>query len=159
MADLDALIDDLIDDGAATSTAITERLLTEHGAEVHAFVGENVYTFLRPYVTQRFRLTRLGASRAQRHSDLDDATDNPEAASRWLAAVYAIDEDNNRKRLADMTGTECGYVAETYEARSDHNAHYARVFRILADVAGRKHVKTMMTEAQLKDLFGTGGLR
>jgi hypothetical protein len=70
----------------------------------------------------------------------------------FLTLSYVVSEDNMRKQLRSMTGTDCSFVAKAY----DHNAKTARFeasfFRALAKKVGADTVADHFTEQEISTM-------
>lgn len=102
----------------------------------------------------RARTTRQASSRAfadvaQRFEDGDD---EGELAAAFRAR-YVIDDDDTRRHLGDMTGTDHLYVAQDYEASGQRDLMLAAFHRQVAKKLGNRRTAEVFTEAAYTELL------
>lgn len=74
------------------------------------------------------------------------------ALSGWLSVVHVV-EGGSRKRLAEMTADDLGFVADDYGRRAAENALAESFLRALARKVGSGKVADHFTDAQLAELW------
>lgn len=71
-----------------------------------------------------------------------------------FALDYVVDEDNTRKRAADMTGSEHLFVAEnTYQRSANEALMLAAFHRAVAKKVGKKRTSEVFTEAEYEAMY------
>lgn len=74
------------------------------------------------------------------------------ALAGWLAVVHVV-EGGSRKRLAEMTADDLGFVADDYGRRAAENALAESFLRALARKVGTGKVSDHFTDAELAGLW------
>lgn len=71
-----------------------------------------------------------------------------------FSEIHTVDEDQTRKRAADMTGPEHLYVAENTYQRSANTALMLAAFhRAVAKKVGKRRTEDVFSEQQYEDLY------
>ncbi len=79
-------------------------------------------------------------------------TDDDEGLRRFLDMPLTI-HSGHHKRLADLTGAELRYVADTYATRANDNLMMAAFLRVLAKKVGSRTVADRFTDDQLARIW------
>lgn len=115
-------------------------------AEAHIFVTRAI--------TQRLSRERRSTLAPEAKRTLREwrPSDDPGPLADLFAVRYEVDPDHTRRRLGDMTGPDCTFVADQYEHRASANAREGRMFRVLAERVGDRRVRDVFTAEQLRSL-------
>jgi hypothetical protein len=113
--------------------------------------------FVRHMINLRDCSARTHARTAARRSAFADsaalhAAGDERAMVGWLDVVHVL-EDGGRKRIAEMTAAELGFVADAYDARANENALHAAFLRAVAKRVGKRKVSDVFTEQKLTTLW------
>lgn len=124
------------------------------------WLSEHAVPILSDYIGQRERSirarSRLRAKPRQfaaAASDADQSGDYSDLPGMF-AATYPVDADDLRKRVADMTGADHKYVAETvYQPLAEKNKLLAAFHRAVAKKVGNRKTAEVYSEAEYEQMF------
>lgn len=98
--------------------------------------------------------TRLGAPRkAFAEAARTFAADGDPRALRPFSAEYVVDDENTRRSVANMTASDCRFVAAKYEDASRISKLEAAFHRAVAKKIGSSAVGEVFTEAQYLEMY------
>jgi hypothetical protein len=93
-------------------------------------------------------MSRAGTARFE--AALEAGEDSPIGL---YATWHAVNEENVRRRLADMTGADHGFVADTYRASAEADLMREAFHRTLAKKVGKRRTADVMTEEECERLL------
>lgn len=70
-----------------------------------------------------------------------------------FAVTYAIDDDNTRRRVADMSGADHQFVASDYTRKAKRSQMLAAFHRAVAKKVGKKRTADVMSEDEYDRLY------
>jgi hypothetical protein len=160
-ADMRAVIDAETSQGPYSSPVvaahIVEKLQATDPDLLNGWLHAQAVNFIRHAINLRDCAVRTHTRTAARRSVFaadsraHEAGDES-ALSGWLGVVHVV-EDGSRKRLAEMTKNDLGYVADDYGRRAAENALAESFLRALARKVGRGKVSDHFTDQQLTELW------
>jgi hypothetical protein len=143
---------------ALVAIRIVERLEHEDPMLLLGWLRGNAVQILRHTINLRDSARRASARHYSARTVFRDAADtyretgNKEVVTKFLDARYATD-GGLRKRLADMTGKDLAFVADTYADRVKRNRKQEMFLRLLAKKVGGGCVNDYFTEDLLNDMW------
>jgi hypothetical protein len=121
------------------------------------WLHENVARFLANEIGLRLRSQRSttqgrAAARAF-DAAAKEAEKRPTASKRIFAVTYAVDKDDTRKSVGEMTGADHLFVAGHREVLGNRLKFEAAFHRAVAKVVGKRKTSEVMTEEQYTELY------
>lgn len=158
LGEMDALIDAMTQ-GSDWVPAVVAAKLAEsvEPALLDGWLREMAVALLTSVISRRERSTRAAArtragSRAFAAAAPALESGDPETLSSF-AVTYAIDDDNTRRRVADMTGPDHLFVAADYEKDAKPLLMLAAFHKAVAKKVGSKRTSDVFSEAKYDQLF------
>lgn len=112
---------------------------------------------LTDVITKRERSQRATArtrAGSKAFAEARDALENgDQAALSMFAVTFAVDEDNTRRRVADMTGKDHLFVAADYERDAKPLLMEAAFHKAVAKKVGSKRTADVFSEAKYDELY------
>jgi hypothetical protein len=105
-------------------------------------------------ITTRERSLRATSRRrAGAHEFADAAAAGDDERMRSFAITYAVDEQHTRRRVADMTGADHRFVADSYAQSATKARMLATFHEAVARKVGRRRTADVMSEAEYDRLL------
>ncbi len=127
--------------------------------ELLDWLSENARRFVTRDMQQTMMRRRTSAiNRAKSRAFGQAVEDGDVEYLGHFAAVYTVDPDSTRRRVADMTGDDHRYVAGEYEGSAKHDLMMAAFHRAVAKKVGKRRTADVLDEdkydALLQSLMG-----
>lgn len=117
------------------------------------WLHENARRFLANDMREMMgRERRQAVARAKARAFGKAAADEPEILAHF-AVVYVVDEDDTRRRVADMTGADHRFVASEYEASAKNDRMLAAFHRAVAKKVNGHKTSEVLTEEQYDSIL------
>jgi len=134
---------------------IVAELLVEDPDLLHGWLEIRAADLIHDAINYRDRSRRATGVIERKQQDFKQVLDEfvagrTEPVRSFLATMYAVDEQNNRKQLRDMDKGDLNYVADRYADRAKQNGFLAAYHRELARRVGTRTVGDVFTEEQLR---------
>lgn len=155
-------MDELIDAATQGSDWVPAVVASKLAASVDrdlldGWLHEMAESVLTAVITRRERGKRAVArSRAgsRAFADARDALENGDAdVLSSFAVTFAVDDDNTRRRVADMTGADHLYVAADYSKDAKKLQMEAAFHKAVAKKVGTKRTADVFTEATYDEMY------
>lgn len=147
------------------SRIVAQDIVTELEADdpelLYEWLKIRAADLIREVINHRDRSRRASGIIEQKKQDFKDAMDEfvtgrSEAPIRtYLGTMYAVNWDNDRKQLRNMTKRDLEFVADRYQDRAEANGLLSAYHRTLARKVGDRTVGEVFTEAQLAAMRAT----
>ncbi|TDB86479.1 hypothetical protein E1264_17940 [Actinomadura sp. KC216] len=159
VADMGASIVEAIGSGDIVAPVVAEklhaRLLEKDPDLLEGWLRESAVHFLTREIGDRDRRQRTAArtrGEARRFRQAAESGDR-EAISIFATVRYVVDEDETRRPLGEMTGTDHLFVAAQY-GRSAAKAQMLQAFhRAVAKKVGKRKTAEVFAEAEYDRLY------
>lgn len=123
----------------------------DHPAELAEWMTTHAIQFVTAALTTQETRSRAIAFRRAGAAAFHEAFEQGEL--RVFAMPFVIDDGYTRRPLGQMTGRDCQYVADNYDARANVELARAAFMRALAVRAGERTVAEVMPEAEVERLM------
>lgn len=130
--------------------AIAERIRTQHPELVQEWGEEHLPMLFTGWVSDVLRWARRDE---RKRSPMEEIVERAESGLSLFDLSYVVNDDNLRKPLGEMIGSDHFYVAEAYRQESRRASAYAELHDQIGRAVGRKLTRTVYSETDLRQLF------
>lgn len=134
---------------------IVAELLADDPDLLNGWLQIKAADLLHEVINHRDRSRRARGVIERKQQDFNDVLDdfvagNTEPLRSYLGTMHAVDRENNRKKLRNMTKGDLVFVADRYQDRARENGFLAAFYRELSRRVGKQTVGDVFSEAQLQ---------
>lgn len=161
-AEMHALIEQSVPNGdyiaPLVAADLADKLIANDPALLAGWLWQRAQTVLSDVLARRSNSSRSAArAMAPRHAfaqaaEAYDRTGDP-SQLRALQAEYVVNRENLRRRVADMTGADHLFVANTYMLTSKRASMLAAFHRAVAKKVGDRRTAEVFSEEQYLAMY------
>ena len=141
---------------AEAAEAIVAEMEAHYPKELLAWLRGNAVSFVREEIGNMNRSIRSRAFAVAPRESFGSAAESGDRERIGLfASPCCVSADNTVKRLADVTGPEHLFVAESYDRTAEPALMRAAFHRALAKKVGNKRTKDVLSEGQCERLLAS----
>ncbi len=149
-AHLDALPNGFV--AAVEAERFRDSLRASHPEVLAAWLAEHELEMIRQAITGLDRRNRTLSRTRGAARQFGDAGDDPERLSVFDIR-FVVDGENLRKRVADMTGADHRFVADSYDSSATQAAMLAQFHRAIAKKVGKRRTADVLDAGQYESLL------